>query len=71
MKKLLPRLAVLLMPLALACCGDPEPQPVMPVVPVVDLKPLGDALRFMSVAIVLAGIIAGVCGIWKGSHPDR
>ncbi len=54
---ILPPLA-LLVAVILTSCGGP------PTDPVVDVTPLGDAVRFLAVALVLGAIITGVMGLW-------
>jgi hypothetical protein len=45
--------------LALASCrGKPSE-------PLVDVTPLGDAVRFLAVALVLGMIIRGIFGLWE------
>ena len=35
------------------------------VAPIVDMNPVGDALRFLAVALVLGIVIRGVFGLWQ------
>lgn len=42
--------------LLLGSCGKSEP--------IVDLSPLGDAVRFLAIALVLGAIIQGVLKMW-------
>lgn len=54
------RTTVLLGVLLLAACEE-EPPPE----PLVDVTPLGDALRFLAVAIVLGAIITSIFNAWN------
>ena len=45
--------------LVLASCKGGRPEPI------VDMSPIGDALRFMAVALVLGAIIRGILALWE------
>ncbi len=52
------RLLVLMAVVSMAACRKSPPPPI------VDVTPIGDALRFLAVAVVLGGIISGIFDLW-------
>ena len=52
---------ILVLGLLLVSCGGGPSEPT------VDLTPLGDAIRFLAIALVLGAIIQGVMNLW---HKD-
>jgi len=45
--------------IALASCRGKSAEPI------VDVTPIGDAVRFLAVALVLGMIIRGIFGLWE------